>query len=117
MPAIRIEDLAEAMVSWLAPLYGHDPDDIGIEIIGKRIGETLDEKLMTEREAMRALESEELYAIPPETSERSGYLDYDGIDEFQPAESIVRSSADAEPLGQEEIVAILKREMEVPRDE
>jgi FlaA1/EpsC-like NDP-sugar epimerase len=117
MPAIRIEDLAEAMISWLGPQYGHDPEDIDIEIFGRRIGETLDEKLMTEREAARALENDDLYAIPPETSERTGYLDYGGIEGFDEAETIVRSSENAESLTKDEIVAILKQEMEVPTDE
>lgn len=117
MPAIRIEDLAEAMISWLGPQYGYDPEAIDVEIIGRRIGETLDEKLMTEREAARALENGELYAIPPETSRQTGYLDYEGIPGFEPAETIVRSSEHAEPLTKDEIVAILKREMEIPTDE
>jgi FlaA1/EpsC-like NDP-sugar epimerase len=117
MPAIRIEDLSEAMISWLGPHYGHDPEDIDIEIIGRRIGETLDEKLMTEREAARALENDDLYAIPPETSERTGYLDHGGIEGFDEAETIVRSSENAESLTKDEIVAILKQEMEVPTDE
>ncbi|MFC6988737.1 SDR family NAD(P)-dependent oxidoreductase [Haloplanus sp. GCM10025708] len=117
MPAIRIEDLATAMIEWLAPIYGHDPDDVEIEIIGKRLGETLDEELMTEREAQRAYESDDYYAIPPETSERDGYLHYEGLDRFDSADDIVRSSGDAETLSKDEIVAILKREMEVPSNE
>jgi len=117
MPAIRIEDLAEAMISWLGPYYGHNPESIDIDVVGRRIGETLDEKLMTEREAANVLENDDMYVIPPETSERTGYLDHEGIEGFDPAETIVRSSENAESLTKDEIVATLKREMEIPADE
>jgi UDP-N-acetylglucosamine 4,6-dehydratase len=65
MPAIRITDLAEVMIRELAPRSGHDPSSIRLEIIGKREGEKLSEELMTEEEAERAYESDEMFIILP----------------------------------------------------
>ena len=104
MPAIRIEDLVGAMVDFLAPKHGHDPDDIDMEVIGPRVGETFHEEIMTEREAARALESDSLYAIPPESN---GYLDHDGIEGFAEASDIVRSSENANHLSKGEIASLI----------
>jgi len=116
MAPMRIADLADVMIRELAPEFGHDPDEIEVEIIGRRVGETLHEEVMTEREAARALENEQLYAIPPETAEGNGYLSHDGIENFDPAGERVRSSADADYLGRAEITALLDRAgaLEVP---
>lgn len=111
MPAIRIEDLAHAMIVVLGPTYGHDPDDIEVDIIGKRAGETLHEEIMTRRESQRAVESESLFAIPPETASDAGtgqYLAHDGLEGFEPADGVVRSSETAEKLSRKEIIELLK---------
>ena len=50
MPALKIIDLAEVMVSDLADVYGHNPKKIQIHHIGKRSGEKIFEELMTESE-------------------------------------------------------------------
>jgi FlaA1/EpsC-like NDP-sugar epimerase len=107
MPALRIQDLAEVMIEVLAPGYGHDPDRIGVEIVGRRLGETLHEEIMTEREAERALENDRLHAIPPETAEGNGYLRHDGIEGFEESEQVVRSSEHAEWLERHEIRELL----------
>jgi len=67
MPALRILDLAEVMIEELAPGFGHDPADIGIQVIGKREGEKLSEDLMTGEEAERAWESRDMFLILPRT--------------------------------------------------
>lgn len=107
MHAIAIDTLAEVMIEELAPATGHDPADIEREYIGKRIGETVHEEILTEREAERALESDSTWAIPPETTQENGYLTHDGIDGYTPAEDVVRSSREAEKLGREEIRTML----------
>ncbi|QLH76822.1 SDR family NAD(P)-dependent oxidoreductase [Halosimplex rubrum] len=105
MSAIRIEDLATAMVETAAPKYGQDPEDIEIDIVGKRPGETFHEEIMTPRERDRVIENENLYAIPPESG---GYFSYEKIESFEPASDVVRSSEDAETLPKDEIVDLLK---------
>jgi len=105
MPAIRIEDLADAMIEVFGPRYNHDPNDIDIEIIGRRPGETFHEEIMTERETNRAYENDDMYAIRPETGE---FLSFENGDEFTAADEIVRSSGDASKLSKDEIVTLLE---------
>lgn len=56
MPALRIKDLAKAMILELAQKYGFSPKEIKIEYIGKRSGEKMFEELMNEDEAELARE-------------------------------------------------------------
>jgi FlaA1/EpsC-like NDP-sugar epimerase len=106
MPAIKIEDLAHAMIEALAPEFGHDPDNIDIEIIGPRPGETFHEEIMTEREAIRAQENESLYAIPPEMTEMRAD---GGFEEFKETDEIILSSKNATKLSTDEIITLLKK--------
>jgi FlaA1/EpsC-like NDP-sugar epimerase len=108
MSGMLIERLAETMVDELAPRYGHDPDAVEIEVVGRRLGETIHEEIMTEREAERASENDDLYVIPPNT-EPSGYLDYEGTEGFEPTTDLVRSSANADLLTDDEIQSFLAR--------
>lgn len=105
MPAIRIPDLADAMIEVLAPQHDYDPEDIEIEFIGRRPGETFHEEIMTERETTRAYENESLYSILPETTETRSPEPPEG---FTPAEEITRSSEHAEKLSKDEIVTLLE---------
>ncbi|WP_092934883.1 polysaccharide biosynthesis protein [Natrinema hispanicum] len=105
MPAIRIIDLANAMIETIAPEYGYDPSNIEIELIGPRIGETFHEEIMTEREINRAYETDSLYAIQPESASNDPA---DSLSDFTPATDIIRSSGDAEKLDKSEIVSLLR---------
>lgn len=102
MPAIKIEDLAEAMIEVLAPQAGYDPSEIEIEITGRRPGETFHEEIMTRRESSLAYENETLYSIPSETTNG-----LEGNAEFSEPEQIYLSSADAPKLPTDEIVTLL----------
>ncbi len=66
MDAVRIIDLAKAFIEVIAPLYGYNPTDITIKIIGRRPGEKFHEELMTELESQRAIELEDMFVIYPE---------------------------------------------------
>ena len=112
MDAIRIEDLAEAMIQALAPKYGYKPVEIEITETGRRVGETLDETILTTREMSRTLENESLYAVLPEQSGENGYLNHDGINGFKPVDSVVRSSEDADKLTRDEILELLRTEFD-----
>jgi len=112
MDAIRIEDLAKAMVDAFAPLYGHDPSEIEITETGRRIGETFHESILTEREEARTIQNESLYAVVPEQSGENGYLHHDGIDGFHAVDEVVRSSKDANTLERDEILELLRTEFE-----
>jgi len=63
MPAIRIYDLAKAMVDILAPKFGYKQSDIWIKITGKREGEKIYELLMTEEEADCVYKADDLFLI------------------------------------------------------
>ena len=71
MNALKITDLAEVMIEELAPKYGYTPEGIKMEIIGNKPGEKLYEELMTEDEARRGLESEDMFIVLPEMKELS----------------------------------------------
>jgi FlaA1/EpsC-like NDP-sugar epimerase len=65
MPVMRILDLAQAMVSLLAPLYGWEPHEIRTRFVGVRSGEKLYKELLTVEEMGRVLETERMFAILP----------------------------------------------------
>lgn len=93
MPALSIVDLAEVMVEEFAPAYGYNPEDIGIKIIGKRIGEKTYEELMTEEETANATDQGELYIIK--------------YDEVANNDNIIYNSHSAPKLTKDEIKKIL----------
>ena len=65
MPVIRIQDLAEVMIEVLAPQFGHQPGNIGIEIIGTKPGEKMYEELMSQEETRRSLELPRYFSVLP----------------------------------------------------
>lgn len=85
---------------------------IEITVTGRRVGETFDEEILTERGVSRTIENESLYAITPEQSGENGYLTHDGIDGFESVEDVVRSSKRAGKLSREEIITLLRTEFE-----
>jgi UDP-N-acetylglucosamine 4,6-dehydratase len=99
MPALRIGDLAEAMVDELAPQYGYNPESIKVEISGKRAGEKIYEELLSADEAINASETEDMFIITPaaKTQERK----WISAKEY-------RSDQDGILLAKEEIKEILR---------
>ena len=75
MPVIRIKDLAEVMISELAPRFGYKLQDIQINVIGSKPGEKLYEELMSDEETSRALELKNYFAVLP--AFRNVYNDID----------------------------------------
>lgn len=65
MPVIRIQDLAEVMIRALAPVYGHDPEAVEVQVIGTKPGEKLYEELMSDEETRRAVELKDYFSILP----------------------------------------------------
>jgi len=63
MSALRIEDLAKAVIEEMAPCYKYDPKRIKIEFIGRRDGEKMYEELMNEDEARLAYEAKDMYIL------------------------------------------------------
>ncbi len=67
MESAKVGDLAKAIIKEFAPKFNKKPDDIKIKIIGKRLGEKMDEELVTEMERTRAeIIDGEIIAVYPE---------------------------------------------------
>lgn len=68
MPALRVGDLANAMIKELAPKFNHRPQDVKISVIGKRPGEKMDEELFSSIESGRVeMVDGELLAVHSES--------------------------------------------------
>jgi len=75
MPIIRIEDLAEVMISLQAEVGGYTPETIKVDIIGSKPGEKLYEELMSEEETRRTVELPDYFVVLP--AFKSVYQDID----------------------------------------
>ncbi len=108
MPALKIIDLAEVMIKDLAAMHGHNSKNIKIQYIGKRSGEKIFEELMTESEAIRAIESEEMYIILPETLPFEEPLSYPMLKKFKKSATENFSSNNTRLITKKEISALLQ---------
>jgi FlaA1/EpsC-like NDP-sugar epimerase len=108
MPALKIIDLAEVMIKDLAVVHGHNPKKIKIHHIGTRGGEKLFEELMTESESIRALESDEMYIILPETLPFEKPLNYTIPQKFRKSATSNFSSNHTRLITKKEISALLR---------
>ena len=109
MPALRIGDLAEAMIQESASEYGYAHNEIEIKNIGKRPGEKLYEELVIEEEAENAYENEEMFIVLPQTFDITGKLSYNLSDNFKKSEKREYSSKNTKLLTVEEVKAIIKK--------
>ena len=100
MPALRIGDLAEAMIEELAPRYGYNPKSIRTEISGKRAGEKTYEELLTEDEALDASETEDMFIISQAANNKESR---------KMLAKEYRSDTDAILLSKEEIKEMLRK--------
>ena len=108
MSAVRIGDLAEAMIEELSPIYNRTTDEIKIKTTGRRAGEKLHEELMTEDEAEIAYENNEMFAVLPQIPEILGKLSYHLSDKFTRAERRSYSSKNEVVLTKDEIKTMIK---------
>ena len=70
MPAFKLSDLVDAMIEFYAPVYGYNPEEIDVKIIGKRPGEKLYEELMTSDEMLTAYDNGDLFLIRDELNKK-----------------------------------------------
>ena len=70
MPAFKLSDLVDAMIEFYAPVYGYNPEEIDVKIIGKRPGEKLYEELMTSDEMLTAYDNGDLFIIRDELNKK-----------------------------------------------
>ncbi|MDH5673277.1 MAG: polysaccharide biosynthesis protein [Myxococcales bacterium] len=109
MPVVRIVDLAEVMVTALAPVYGRRPEDVPIEVIGPRAGEKMYEELLNDEEMRRTLELDRYFVVTPALKGIYTTIEYvyPGVRELS-HDRPYHSSSET-PMSQEEILAYLKR--------
>jgi len=79
MPVIAIKDLAEVMIRELAPLYGHRPEEIEIQIIGAKPGEKMYEELMNDEETRRTWELPQYFVVLPAFTSKNSKYNYPEI--------------------------------------
>jgi len=109
MSTVNISDLAEVLIEGLAPRYGYSPKDIDVKVIGTIPGEKMYEELMTENEATRSLEREDMFIIIPEIKDEISGFDESAY-EATPIWSKDYVSKDVVPITKEEIGSILKND-------
>lgn len=75
MSALRINDLAKAIIEEMAPRYGHNPKKIKVKSVGKRNGEKMYEELMNEDEAEIVHETGDMFILSPLNSKHKNAKD------------------------------------------
>lgn len=78
MPAFRVGDLADSLREEFAPDFGFDPEDIDIEVVGKRPGERMHEKLLSRDELDHAHELEDMFVLLPQIQAEYDDFGYSG---------------------------------------
>jgi len=67
MPTIMIKDLIKVIIKEYCPLIGKDPSSIKIKTIGPRVGEKLNEHLISPVEFSSCYETDDMYIVYPIT--------------------------------------------------
>lgn len=116
MQVISILDLAQVMRDLLAPYYGHDPETIGIEIIGAKPGEKMYEELMTLEEVSRSIELENMFVVIPAFRAMYHNIDYSYPDETGKIIDRPYVSSQGPLMSQEEIRDFLIINQLLPED-
>lgn len=92
MPALRITDLASAMIRRLAPQFGHLPESIKTVDIGCRSGEKLYEELLAAEEIPRSHEDDELIVYLGTRAEAETNLERTYLRQMQPVTGLYHSA-------------------------
>lgn len=109
MPVARIRDLAEVMISELAPIYGFKPEAIQVLEIGTKPGEKLYEELMSDEETRRALELDDYFSVLPAFRGLYSDIPYDYHNILDREVKNPYNSAKETVLSREELKAFLNR--------
>jgi len=111
MPTILIKDLINVIIEEYAPKIGKDPKSIKIKEIGSRLGEKINEELISPIEFSSCFETEDLYTIYPLVNVGHS-IDYDekrtNGTKVTIDENFHYSTENATPLSKNEIKRIIK---------
>jgi len=105
MPTVLLSDLAEVIIEEESRKLAVSPDSIKVEVTGIRPGEKMYEELMSDAEAERAWETEDMFIIPPVTHDNGTH--YNGA---LRAYSKDYSSENKKPISKEELRRLLHQE-------
>jgi UDP-N-acetylglucosamine 4,6-dehydratase/5-epimerase len=97
MPALNIQDLADAMIEYCHKVYGSSKN-IKIDLVGARPGEKMFEELIAKDENGRLEDHKDYFIIKKDETEKTGNINYS------------YSSNNVELLSKEEILEILYKE-------
>ncbi len=103
MPVIRIKDLADVMIEELAPIFGHRPEKIPVEVIGIKPGEKMYEELMNLEEPRRTWELDRYFVVRPAFEALYHRIAYDYPDIVSRSVSNPYHSDNEIPLTKEEL--------------
>jgi FlaA1/EpsC-like NDP-sugar epimerase len=109
MPVVRIVDLAETMVKILAPLYGKNPLDIEIAVIGAQPGEKIYEELTTNEELTRTLDGGDFFIVTPAFKNIYDRIRYQYPDLTATTAACVYISSEEAPMSIPELTQFLSR--------
>lgn len=101
MPTINIKTLIEAIIEDYAPKIGKNPEEIEFEIIGPRVGEKLDEELLSPIEFDKISEKDKMYIINNIQHPNITYVNKEDL------EKQYIDTKEANPLSKKEIIQIL----------
>ncbi|MEK6979805.1 MAG: SDR family NAD(P)-dependent oxidoreductase [Candidatus Micrarchaeota archaeon] len=107
MPVLRIDDLADVMISEIAGKFAHKPAEIKKKIIGAIPGEKMYEELMTEEEALSALEANEMFILIPPALKDLFSIDTTRYSNTKPAKHANYRSSDEKMMTMDEIKKLL----------
>lgn len=103
MPVIKLGDLADVVIEHYAKKYGHKKDEITKKIIGLRPGEKMFEELMTETEAKKAFETDDMLIIPPQISISNITISQEDYPNAHPCILPRYTSKEVTPISKEQI--------------
>lgn len=110
MTALKVSDLVDVVTNMQALKSDCKPEEIKVEIVGARPGEKLYEELMSEEEARRAVQIEDLFIVLPHITELFNKLkDYYAKMGAKPVPLKPYSSRESTLLSKEQIKKLLTR--------
>jgi FlaA1/EpsC-like NDP-sugar epimerase len=109
MKSVRILDLSNVVLEEFSHSCGRDADRIEIKVVGREPGEKLFEEIMTQSEAERSLETQEMFIVLPEIAEYPP-IEKSHYPNAKPAKSRCYRSNEVEVLSKQEIEDMLREE-------
>ena len=112
MPVVLIKDLLEVLIEEFAPKFRKDPNSIKMEKIGPRVGEKLNEDLISPIEFEYCYETDDMYIVFPPlalNSKHPSSKDFSMYRKVKVDKDFNYSTIDKIPLGKEGIRKILER--------